>query len=518
MYQKKLLRTISIVLSTAFMFTAMLSGCGKDEKTAENVSATASTATAASQSTAEAKPELEPYTVNYVVIKAIADESDQSVVEEHLNKYLAEKAADKLPNTKIKFTFIDGSEIGNKVSMMAAAGEPFDLVMNPWGLNFSQAVAKGIFMPIDDLLNKHGQTILKRIEPKYWPAVTIQGKKYAVPHPFVYAQTAGLVFKKDLVEKYNFDYKSVKNIRDLEPLLEAVKKGEPGMTPLFPYRYNFLLDHSYMDCDGWYDVNKDKFLWPYDDENLIDRAKTLHKYYNKGYIPKDWISKIDTKDAECKTGKYAVMPDAGIYDETAQKSTNSYGFPTVEIPMYTPLIGTSRVMSVFTGISSTSENPERAMMMQDFMYADKTFFNMTCYGKEGLNYEVTANAGTDNPSVKTKENSKWTIWACWTGPLWDQWDSNWNSAAALENMKKSTDAAAVSPLLGFIQDNEPIKKEIAQIQPIIDETEKVLTNGIEKDPDKYLAEQKEKAVKAGLDKVLAEMEKQANEWKTKNGK
>jgi putative aldouronate transport system substrate-binding protein len=156
--------------------------------------------------------------------------------------------------------------------------------------------------------------------------------------------------------------------------------------------------------------------------------------------------------------------------------------------------------------------------MQDYMYADKTFFNMTCYGKEGLNYEVTANAGTDNPSVKTKENSKWTIWACWTGPLWDQWDSNWNSTAALENMKKSTAAAAVSPLLGFIQDNEPIKNEIAQIQAIIDETDKVITNGIEKDPDKYLAEQKAKAQKVGLDKVLAEMERQANEWKTKNGK
>ena len=516
MYQKKFLRTFSMMLSVVFLFFVAMTGCGGKAETSKDVTPeeTAVATTAATESAAEVEPALEPYTVNYLVIKAIADESDQPVVEEHLNNYLA----DKLPNTKLKFTFIDGSEMGNKVSMMAAAGEVFDLVMNPWGLTMSQAVAKGIFIPLDDLLNKYGQTILKTIEPKYWPATTIQGKKYVIPHPFVYAQTAAIVFKKDLVEKYNFDYKSVKNIKDLEPFLAAVKKGEPGMTPLLPTRYHYLIDHSYMDYNGWYDVNKNKFIWPYDDENLVDRAKTLHEFYNKGYIPKDLISKIDTLVAECKTGKYAVMADGGIYDESGEKSTNLYGFPTVEIPMYTPLVGTNKILEVFTGISSTSENPERAMMMQDYMYADKTFFNMTCYGKEGLNYEVTANAGTDNPTVKTIENSKWTIWACWTGPLWYQWDSNWNSTKALVNMKKSTDAAAVSPLLGFIQDNEPIKNEIAQLQAIIDEMDKILTNGIQKDTVTYLAEQKAKAQKVGLDKVLAEMEKQANEWKTKNGK
>ncbi|HHV98872.1 MAG TPA: extracellular solute-binding protein [Clostridiaceae bacterium] len=524
MRQKKLLRLLSAMLVIIFVIASLLTGCGKaSNDTSEDMTATDSNTSNNSESKSnetakDDKPTLEPYTVNYVVIKAIADMSDQPVVEEHLNDYLAEHAADILPNTKIKFTLVEGSEAGNQVSLMAAAGEPFDLFMNPWGLPLAQAVAKGIAIPLDDLLNKHGQTIMKRIEPKYWQAATFKGKKYAIPHPFVYAQTAGIVLKKDLVEKYNFDYKSVKDIKDLEPFLAAVKKGEPGMVPLFPLKWNFLWNLSKHDMDGWYDVETGKVIWPYDNEGVIERAKTLSEYYKKGYIAKDWISKIDARDAECKTGKYAVMPDAGIYDETGEKSTNAYGFPTVEVPMYTPLIGTDRVLSCFTCISATSKDPERAMMLQDYMYADKTFFNMSCYGKEGLNYEVVEGAGTDNPTVRTLENSKWTIWACWTGPLWDQWPSNWNSAAALERMKKQTDSAAVSPILGFVQDNEPIKKEMAQIQPIMLEMDKILTSGSAPDVEKYLAEQKERARKAGLDKVIEELTRQIEEWKAANGK
>jgi len=230
------------MLAIIFVTASLMTGCGKTNDTSGDNTSTEATDNAkttentAEEATTDGKPSLEPYTVNYVVIRAIADMSDQPVVEEHLNNYLAENAADVLPNTKIKFTLVEGSEAGNQVSLMAAAGEPFDLFMNPWGLPLAQAVAKGIAIPLDDLLNKHGQTIVKRIEPKYWQAATFKGKKYAIPHPFVYAQTAGIVLKKDLVEKYNFDYKSVKDIKDLEPFLAAVKEGEPGMIPLFPLK------------------------------------------------------------------------------------------------------------------------------------------------------------------------------------------------------------------------------------------------------------------------------------------
>ena len=464
------------------------------------------------------QPALAPYTVNYLVMRAIADESDQKAVEENLNQYLAEKASDKLPNTKLHFTFIDG-DMGSQISLMAAAGEKFDLTMNPYGLSMPSAVAKGIFLPIDDLLKKYGQTIMKVVDPKMWAASTIKGKIYAIPHPFVYATTNSMVFKKELVEKYKFDYMSVKTPKDLEPFLKDVKKGEPGMTPFFP-DWSSLLNTQVADkvIEGVsYYLKDNKLIWDFDIPENLENAKTLYDFYNKGYIPKDLISIIENI-AQSKSGKYAVVPDAGIYDATGEKSTNLYGFPTVEAPLFTPIIGTTGVLTMYTAVSATSEDPERAMMMQDYMYEDKTFFNLTCYGKEGLNFEYTAGKGTDNPSVKTKDGSKWTIWECWTGPLWYQWDSNWNSTKALQAMKKATESAPVSPILGFLPDLEPIKKEAAQVSAIYDETRKVLVNGIEPNLETYLAEQKVKAQKAGLDKMIVELNAQLTKWRTQNGK
>lgn len=513
MYQKKFLKILTMALIVVFVLSMVLTGCGSSKTTADSTAN--ATASAGSSASTASESTLEPYTVNYLVTKAIADESDQAVVEENFNKYLAEK----IPNTSLHFTFIDGSELANKVTMMSAAGEPFDLVAN--GLSVSQGAAKGIYIPLDDLLNQYGQTILKRIEAKYWPAVTIDGKKYSIPHPFVYAQSRAYVFKKDLVDKYQFDARSVKGLKDLEPFLEKVKAGEPGITGIFPHRDVFLLEHSYLDYINdflVYDVNKNQLEWVLDDEKVIENAKTLNDFYKKGYIVKDYISKMDNANAEAKTGKYAIVQDMGIYDESNAKSTSAYGYNTIEVLKNISLVGTGKITSVYTSVSATSKDPARAMMVQDFMYADKTFFNMTCYGKEGLNYEVTANAGTDNPSVKTLPNSKYTIWACWTGPLWDQWDSNWNSAASLAAMKKDTDAAAVSPLLGFTANFETIKKEISQIQAIYDEAYKVLTCGMEPDAEKYLADMKERVKAAGLDNVITEVNKQIADWKATNGK
>ena len=70
--------------------------------------------------------------------------------------------------------------------------------------------------------------IAKSDEGSFVP-VTIDGKIYAIPSQTPWVNENVIVFKKDLVDKYNFDYKSVKSIRDLEPYLEKIKQNEPGI-------------------------------------------------------------------------------------------------------------------------------------------------------------------------------------------------------------------------------------------------------------------------------------------------
>jgi len=159
-------------------------------------------------------------------------------------------------------------------------------------------------------------------------------------------------------------------------------------------------------------------------------------------------------------------------------------------------------------------------MFQNLLYKDKVFANHVAYGVEGQDYTVVSGKGTDKPVVKTQDNMKWAIWKCELDPLWDQWGSNWNSYEALKFMKKGTDAARVSPILGFTFNGEPVKKELAQIASIDSAADKILSFGMEPngDVDKYLADLKGQLKDAGYDKVLVEINKQLADWKKTNGK
>ena len=462
--------------------------------------------------------------LTYVILKPNADESNQVSVEAALNKELK----DKLPNTEIHFKFIDGTpdDYNNKINLMFAAGEEFDLCMANSVFNpLSAAVAKKNVIPLDDLLNKYGPDIKKTIEARYWPAVTFAGKRYSIPHPFVYAQPTGFVYKADLVDKYKFDIKSVKSVKDLEPLLAKLKANEPGITPFFAQggllekldNIDKIVDKIAPSIS--YDISDNTVKSKYDDKVMIDNWKTMVDYLKKGYISKDRISVTDEM-VEMKSGKYAVMITPGAFDPTGEKSTKAYGFKTYESLYTSAILGTSKVTAVGSAISATSKNPERAMMFQNLLYKDKVFSNHVAYGVEGQDYTVVSGKGTDKPVVKTSENMKWAIWKCELDSLWDQWGSNWNSYEALKFMKKGTDVAPVSPILGFTFNGEPVKKELAQIASIDSAADKILSFGMEPngDVDKYLADLKGQLKDAGYDKVLVEINKQIAEWKKVNGK
>lgn len=495
----------ALLLALVLSMVVGVTGCGNK----------ASTQTSSSTDSKEKMVKL-----TYVIMKPNADESNQVSVEAALNKELKTK----LPNTEIHFKFIDGNveDYNNKINLMFAAGEEFDLCMANSVFNpLSDAVAKKNVIPLDDLLNKYGPDILKTIEAKYWPAVKFGGKIYSIPHPFVYAQPSGFVFKADLVDKYKFDYKSVKTVQDLEPFFAKLKANEKGITP-FLAQGGLLQKLDNIDniaASLSYDISDNTVKSKYDDKVMIANWKTMVDYLKKGYISKDRISVTD-EISEIKTGKYALMIDPGAYDPTAEKSTKAYGFRTYETLFTSSLLGTSKVTAVGSGISATSKNPERAMMFQNLLYKDKVFSNHVAYGVEGQDYTVVSGKGTDKPVVKTSDNMKWAIWKCWVDPLWDQWGSNWNSYAALDFMKKGTDAAPISPILGFTFNSEPVKKELAQISSIEGPATKILTFGLvpNGDVDKYLADLKGKLKDAGYDKVLVEINKQIAEWKKVNGK
>lgn len=521
---KKAFRVLAGLITLLVMMQLALTGCTIRELNRESTVSEQPEPT--SQAAEETSPEDEKastekfVTLTWYMRKPIDNIKDQAAVEEEINKTFREKI-----NAELKFHLIDSASWEETMRLMSAAGEEHDLVFTSgWTNRLDINVQRGAFRPLNDLIDKYAPTIREKADPRAWAATTYNGKIMAIPNQSPYAQAVSFVFKKDLVEKYNFDYKSVKSIKDLEPYLEIIKNNEPGIIPLLataktppPGVDNFNAPALargvvYNELTGEVDYH---LLVP----ETYELAKVIHEYYKKGYIARDAATKTDTL-AEAKSGKYAVMRDSGGYSADGSKSSALYGFPCVETLHGYPVITTNSMISACTAISITSKNPERAMMLLELVWSDRKLLNTMAYGIEGKNYTVVDRHGTDNPKVQAKTGAEqtWAIWHNWLGPLWEQWDSNWNSTEALEEMRRNNENAKASATLGFIFDNEPIKTELALVNAAYEEITPITCTGVMEDYDKFIEEAMQKLKDAGIEKIKAEVERQLNEWKKANGK
>ncbi|WP_256759543.1 ABC transporter substrate-binding protein [Cohnella sp. WQ 127256] len=519
--KKLLLSGTGAILAAMFI----ISGCNSKDNAASSPSGSSEASQPASEASQAASPEdsgsetKDFVKLSWYMPKPIDSMKDQDTVEAEANKIISEKL-----NAELHLNLIDNAGWEDKMKLISAAGEPYDIVFTTFSSNrISDNVQKGALLPLDDLLQKYGQNILAKVDSRAWKAVTYNGKIMAIPAQTPYSPAGAHVFKKDMVEKYKFDYKNVKSIQDLEPFLAEIKKNEPDMIPLLATANGTasgvtLYDYTTISPGISYSEQDGKVVKILDVAQNKANYQTINDFYKKGYIAKDAAIKTDYL-AEAKSGKYAVMRDSGGYTEDGSKSTATYGFPTVETLSGYPTISTNSMTSAASAISATSKNPERAMMLLDLIWGDKYLLNTLAYGVEGKNYTVKSGTVKDgNPTIEATSGSEqtWAIWHNWLGPLWDQWDSNWNSTAALEAMRKNNDNGKASGILGFIFNPESVKTEIAQVSAIQKEANPILTTGSMPDFEKYYTNLQKRLDDAGMDKILVEAQKQFDAWKSAN--
>jgi putative aldouronate transport system substrate-binding protein len=90
----------------------------------------------------------------------------------------------------------------------------------------------------------------------------------------------------------------------------------------------------------------------------------------------------------------------------------------------------------------------------------------------------------------------------WEGNSPDYWDI----------MKEHNDSATLSPAFGFTFNPDTVKTEIAAATNVLNEFKRGIESGT-LDPEKSLPTFNKKLKDAGLDKIIAEKQKQYDEWK-----
>jgi ABC-type sugar transport system, periplasmic component len=512
-----------IFIMVALSLSVVLTGCGANNSESA-VTTTGTQAVQAETTQQVTTEELKPVELSYYIIGS--EQKDLPIVNDAINKIIKDKI-----NATIKINLLDWGAYAQKMNVTIAAGEAFDLCWTASGLGFYDNVGKGAFIALDELLDKYAPKTKAGVPEKIWAAAKVNGKIYGIINWQPMATAYGFSVQKDLADKYNFDWKSVTKIEDLEPYLAAVKKNEPGKYGIMYSNVSdiFLTASPLYGMDsigdnkmpGWVYLNDNnlKVVNQFDTPEFKNLIKTSRKWYQAGYFKKDAATTKDT-NADRKAAKYAASTASFIsFDSIDDPNGNGNFYGESGIKWYDkkltkPVINTDRAAATLTAISKTSQNPERAMMFEELMNTDKELFNTMCYGIEGTHYTKVSDIRITK--VKDSGYNPQTAWEFGNNEnlLLDEGYSRDDIIKMWVDLNNTSD---ISPLLGFTFNSEPVKAQVAQCQSVVDEYVSGLTTG-SIDPVKYLPEFLDKLKNAGCDQIIAEKQKQIDAWKASNSK
>ncbi len=502
-------KILTLLLALTILIATILTGCGGKK---DDASSTSGNESGKSDTTVTDPSELPEVKLTYYFPHNV--QPDQELVYEEFNKMLKEKI-----NTTIDFKGTGWDDYANKMQMLDASGEEYDLCFTSnWMNNYIQNASKGAYVPMDDLLTKYAPKTYAQVPKEYWEAARVKGKIYGVLNYQIMVRCAAVSAETALLEKYNFDLKNEVKPNDmssLEPFIEKAINEVPGS-----YTHVVLSDMSeYCRLDtlvgantpGAIDVDAEeiKVINQFkDSKRYREMVKLLQSWNEKGWQLADirMTRKGDDRTEE-KAHKYVIGVGGAYRPDLDATSTLSIGFPLTYAPLGNPIATTGGVTATMTAISRNSKNPERAMMYLEAINTDTDLFMLLNYGIKGKHWDLDEEgfliAGPDQQQYNP--NVTWMYACMFTGipakglpkDIWDQF-------------KEINENADKSPLLGFSFDAEPVKAEIGKCQAVYDEYYRAIEVGAI--TDEQYQEFLDKLDAAGAEKIIAEMQRQVDEW------
>lgn len=493
-------------------------GSGNSSSDAGKSSSAAPSNGASSEATGSANAE-PPYEVKMAFPIFGAVPTNIAEVEAAISALTKEKI-----NATVKLTPISIGAWDQQSNLMLTSGEEVDLMFVN-GRVFTGLVSKGQLQELDALLDEYGQGIKEVFDPQYLKATMVGGKTYAVPSMREMAADYGLSTLKRYTDKYNIYPSSIKTLDDLGAMFKTIKDGEPGLPAVLVPQ---TVGVSFVDSFRWFDPLGDSIgVLPnfegdltvvnlYETEEYASFVKKMREWYNAGYIMKDSATTKDNGDALIKAGK-GIARLTNLKPGYERQTSLEYGEPATVISLTPAYATTSSVAGVNWGIPHSSKRPDKAMQMLNLMYKDVDIVNLFDWGIEGKDYVKKSDTiidyppGLDATTVAYNMNLGWMFGNQLLSYIFEGEDPDlWSKMEAFNAN------AVKSPALGFTFDADPVKTEYAAVTNVISQYKLPIETG-SVDPDKMLPEFVAKLKSSGIEKIIAEKQKQLDEWKNNNG-
>lgn len=515
----KMKKAGALVLA-ALMAASALTGCGGNGQTAaaDGAKTTESAQSADSAKTETSKTDGETVHLELYAMSFGGNNDSLAKVNEAVNEYIK-----PLINADVTLNIINYGSYAQQVNLMMSGDEQVDLMLSTGSLTSSLA-GQGALHALDDILPAYGAGIIETMGEDVLSACKYGGEIFAVPTNRDLARTICYYYRDDINQELGLGLENAKNLDDIEKCFAIMHEKDPNMagiagnstTSMFSYwdwepisnNYGVLLDlGSELKVENLFE--SDTYV------NLITR---MHDWYQKGYIYKEITTSTVSNPDLFATGKMLGFFANGKPGSDVEQSQMLSG-PIKHIELVEPCMSSSTVQTACWTVPHNSKNPEKAVELLNLMYTDPTLVNLLCYGIEGENYVIKdAENGIigypegQDAQTRTYDNSvTWTWGNMLIGYTWEG-----NEADMHEQMIEFNNSAKRSKALGFTFDPSGVQNEITACTNVAAK----YTIGIESgslDPDETLPKFQKELKDAGIDAVIAEKQRQLDEWAEVNG-
>ncbi len=502
------------VLFIMVLSISVFSGCGKTEEKNGSDSGSDKQVTKDQNDTESANDsgpkEIEKIRI-YVPSGNKTDDIDKVMAE--VNKISREKIG-----VEVEFKTFEFGQWFQQYSLFLSGTEDVDVLINYGG--YLRAVSQGAAYDLTDLIQEYGQDIIEA-EGEFLKSGEIDGVQYAIPIYASYAWTMGIIYRKDVVEELGLTEQvaSVKSIEDWGVILEAVKKAKPDMTPFVSNNGNTANNFEY---GLWDNLGNDYgvLMDPSSStsvENLFETDKyaelcgVLNDWYEQGYSSKDIQTQTDGFTVLTKND--AAFSTLGQADfNTAYYQSTTTGKDMGAVFLGSPVARTYN--NVTYTIMSNSEHPEASMKFLNLWFSDEEIGNLISYGIEGEHYVINEAGMGTYPDGQNAADSTYHLGTGVSNINRIRWETENPEYATLLQM--SNNSADKSVGLGFSFDTSSVTNEITQLDNVCSKYQIGLETGA-LNPETYLKEFNEALKEAGIETVIAEKQKQLDEFlKTSN--
>ncbi len=429
---------------------------------------------------------------------------DCELVNQELSKITREKLG-----FDVEFNFGYNSD---KIALMLASNEQMDIGLENYTTIIDRA-RQNAFVDITDKVKNEYPKLYNAIPEELWEGVKIDGKIYAVPTYKEFAESWVVLVDKKVIEENNIDISKIKELKDVEPILAALKKD--------PERAGFEIlststTHLNLALKNKYDVITEEFVVKRDDPDKIvhfmetkeyrDFVYLMRDWYNKGYIAKDITTRTDYSSYHNagKSGLAYIWHHP--YAEISLGWTNNADYEVIPVA---PIIKTNTsMMATPFCIYSKSKNVDKALAFLELWNTDPQVKNMITYGIEGKHYDLVdgkvkrREGALDLYKMDNAASGNMMISAL----LVDEPDDKY------EKFKVFNESAIEASNLGFACDTTPVKSKLAACAGVLSEYNPLLCCGAV-DPDQYLDAMLQGLKNAGVEDVKAELQKQYDAWR-----